>query len=130
MTLLPASVVVSLFVCRLPFDLSSNGGPTSSYATAGIALRVNGEIYGISRLRVQVKTLVFIKFWSELVIQYLTNYFSHTKFSREIQLQENTKLKMMSNIFNRNLNEIKSNLTSCVKNGISLQNFGLPTRCG
>ena len=40
MTLLPASVLVSLFVRRLPFDLSSKGGPASSYATAGIALRV------------------------------------------------------------------------------------------
>jgi len=39
-TLLPASVLVSLFVSRLPFDLSSKGGPASSYATAGIALRV------------------------------------------------------------------------------------------
>ena len=27
---------------RLPFDLSSKGGPASSYATAGIALRVTG----------------------------------------------------------------------------------------
>jgi hypothetical protein len=42
MTLLPASVVASLFVWCLPFDLSSNGGPASSYATAGIALRVTG----------------------------------------------------------------------------------------
>ena len=40
MTLLPASVLVSLFVWRLPFDLSSKGGPASSYATAGVALRV------------------------------------------------------------------------------------------
>ena len=40
MTLLPASVLVSLFVWRLPFDLSSKGGPASSYATAVIALRV------------------------------------------------------------------------------------------
>jgi hypothetical protein len=40
MTLLPASLVVSVFVWRLPFDLSSKGGPASSYATAGIALRV------------------------------------------------------------------------------------------
>ena len=42
MTLLLASVLVSLFVCRLPFDLSSKGGPASSYATAAIALRVTG----------------------------------------------------------------------------------------
>ena len=42
MTLLQASVLVSLFVWRLPFDLSSKGGPASSYATAGIALRVTG----------------------------------------------------------------------------------------
>ena len=31
---------MSLFVWALPFDLSGMGGPTSSYATAGIALRV------------------------------------------------------------------------------------------
>jgi hypothetical protein len=31
---------VSLFVWALPFDLSDMGDPTSSYATAGIALRV------------------------------------------------------------------------------------------
>ena len=33
-------VRVSLFVWVLSFDLSGKGGPTSSYATAGIALRV------------------------------------------------------------------------------------------
>jgi hypothetical protein len=32
--------LVSLFVWRLTFDVSSKGGPASSYATAGIALRV------------------------------------------------------------------------------------------
>jgi len=31
---------LSLFVWLLPFDLSGLGDPTSSYATAGIALRV------------------------------------------------------------------------------------------
>ena len=31
---------VSLFVWVLSFDLSDKGGPTSSYATAGIALRI------------------------------------------------------------------------------------------
>jgi len=31
---------VSLFVWLLPFDLSGLGGPTGSYATAGIALQV------------------------------------------------------------------------------------------
>jgi hypothetical protein len=35
---------VSLFVWLLPLDLSSLGGPTSSYATAGIALRVSGAL--------------------------------------------------------------------------------------
>ena len=44
MTLLLASVLVSLFVWRLPFDLSSKGGPANSYATAGIALRVTGVL--------------------------------------------------------------------------------------
>jgi hypothetical protein len=32
---------VFLFVWLLPLDLSSMGDPTSSYATAGIALRVS-----------------------------------------------------------------------------------------
>jgi hypothetical protein len=32
---------VSLFVWLLPLDLSSMGDPTSSYATAGIALKVS-----------------------------------------------------------------------------------------
>jgi len=36
--------LVSLFVWRLPFDLSSKGGPASSYATAGIALRVTAVL--------------------------------------------------------------------------------------
>jgi hypothetical protein len=31
---------MSLFVWLLPFDLSGLGGPTGSYATAGIALQV------------------------------------------------------------------------------------------
>jgi len=44
MTLLLASVLVSLFVSRLPFDLSSKGGPASSYITVGIALRVTGVL--------------------------------------------------------------------------------------
>jgi hypothetical protein len=38
--LFPASVLVCLFVWRLPFDLSSKRGPASSYTTAGITLRV------------------------------------------------------------------------------------------
>jgi hypothetical protein len=35
---------VCLFVCFLPLDLSGMGDPTSSYATAGIALRVSGAL--------------------------------------------------------------------------------------
>jgi hypothetical protein len=35
---------VSLFVWLLPLDLSGMGAPTSSYATAGIALRVSGAL--------------------------------------------------------------------------------------
>jgi hypothetical protein len=35
---------VSLFVWLLPLDLSGIGDPTSSYATAGIALRVSGVL--------------------------------------------------------------------------------------
>jgi hypothetical protein len=36
--------MVSLFVWLLPLDLSGMGAPTSSYATAGIALRVSGAL--------------------------------------------------------------------------------------
>ena len=43
-TLLPASVLVSVFVWCLHFDLSSKGGPASSYATAGTSLRVTGVL--------------------------------------------------------------------------------------
>jgi hypothetical protein len=35
---------VSLFVWLLPLDLSGMGDPTSSYAIAGIALRVSGAL--------------------------------------------------------------------------------------
>jgi hypothetical protein len=37
-------VRVSLFVWLVPLDLTGKGGPTSSYATAGIALRVSGAL--------------------------------------------------------------------------------------
>jgi hypothetical protein len=37
-------VRVSLFVWLLPLDLTGKGGPTSSYFTAGIALRVSGAL--------------------------------------------------------------------------------------
>jgi hypothetical protein len=36
--------MVSFFVWLLPLDLSGMGAPTSSYATAGIALRVSGVL--------------------------------------------------------------------------------------
>jgi hypothetical protein len=35
---------VSLFAWLLPLDLAGMGDPTSSYATAGIALRVSGAL--------------------------------------------------------------------------------------
>jgi hypothetical protein len=35
---------VSLFIWLLPFNLSAVGGPTSSYATAGIGVRVSGAL--------------------------------------------------------------------------------------
>jgi hypothetical protein len=35
---------VSLFICLLPLDLAGMGAPTSSYATAGIALKVAGAL--------------------------------------------------------------------------------------
>jgi hypothetical protein len=35
---------VSLFVWLLPLELTGMGDPTSSYATAGIALRVSGAL--------------------------------------------------------------------------------------
>jgi hypothetical protein len=45
MTLFPYTTLFrSLFVWLLPLDLSGIGDPTSSYATAGIALRVSGTL--------------------------------------------------------------------------------------
>jgi hypothetical protein len=59
---------MSLFVWTLPFDLSGMGNPTSSYATAGIALRVtesqaslplqDGETFGREILTSRVSNSV------------------------------------------------------------------------
>ena len=69
MTLLPASVLVSLFVWRLLFDLSSKGGPASSYANAGIALRVTDILKPPHHDKVETPTTnVYIrKYFSGLV---------------------------------------------------------------
>jgi hypothetical protein len=39
-----SGISYGVFVRRLSFDLSSKGGPASSYATDGIALRVTGVL--------------------------------------------------------------------------------------
>jgi hypothetical protein len=36
--------MISLFVWLLPLELSGMGDPTTSYATAGIALRISGAL--------------------------------------------------------------------------------------
>ena len=58
MTLLPSSVLVSLFVWRLPFDLSSKGGPASSYTTAGTTLRVTDVLKTPHHDKVEISTCV------------------------------------------------------------------------
>jgi hypothetical protein len=37
-------LLLLLLLLLLPLDLSSQGGPTSGYTTAGIALRVSGAL--------------------------------------------------------------------------------------
>jgi hypothetical protein len=44
---------VSLFIWLLPFDLSGLGDPASSYATAGIALRVTEALKPPDRVKVE-----------------------------------------------------------------------------
>jgi hypothetical protein len=55
---------VSLFVWLLPLDLSGMGDPTSSYATAGIALRVSGALKPHHHVKVEtpfVESLLFYR---------------------------------------------------------------------
>ena len=60
--------------------------------------------------RIEVKSNAFIKVWRKLMILYFTAFlfFAHqaVKLSRERQLQENTKFKIIYNIFNRNITKL------------------------
>jgi hypothetical protein len=51
---------VSLFVWLLPLDLSGLGGPTSSYATAGIALRVSGALKPHHHDKVEITSVILL----------------------------------------------------------------------
>jgi hypothetical protein len=51
---------VSLFVWLLPLDLSGMGDPTSSYASAVIALRVSGAIKPHHHDKVETPSVVII----------------------------------------------------------------------
>jgi hypothetical protein len=77
MTLLPASVVVSLFVWRLPFDLSSKEGPASSYATAGIAVKVIGILKPPQHDKVETPIQNTDKNWSSLWKESITPWRWH-----------------------------------------------------
>ena len=48
---------LSLLVCRLNFDVSSEGGPASSYTTADIALRVTGALEPPHHDKVETSTI-------------------------------------------------------------------------
>ena len=73
MTLLPASVLVSLFVLLLPFDLSSKGGPSSSYATAGIAIRVTDVLKPPHHDKVETPTRRMVDISSLNIINFCTD---------------------------------------------------------
>jgi hypothetical protein len=53
-------VRVSLFVWLLPLDLTGKGGPTSSYATAGIVLRVSGALKPHHHDKVEIPLVGYI----------------------------------------------------------------------
>ena len=72
MTLLPALVLLSLFVWRLPFDLSSKGGPASSYATAGIAPRVTDVLKTPHHDKVETPTTKY-QFSDGSLVTFATN---------------------------------------------------------
>jgi hypothetical protein len=54
---------VSLFVWLLPVDLSGIDGPTSSYATAGIALRVSGALKPHHHDKVETPSMLKIEIY-------------------------------------------------------------------
>ena len=92
MTLLPASVLVSLFVWRLPFGLSSKGGPASSYATAGIALRVTDVLKPPHHDKVEtpMRRSKHVEAWNKLIIK-----FSASNKYIEMHGQQNIKTQFM-----------------------------------
>jgi hypothetical protein len=53
-------VRISLFVWLLPLDLTGMGGPTISYATAGIALRVSGAFKPHHHDKVEIPLVGYI----------------------------------------------------------------------
>jgi hypothetical protein len=68
---------VSIFVWLLPLDLSGMGGPPSSYATAGIALRVLGELKPHHHDKVEtpsVKVLISPVKFPHFLVFFFTNY--------------------------------------------------------
>jgi hypothetical protein len=59
---------VSLFLWLLPLDLSGMGDPTSSYATAGIALRVSGALEPHHHIKVETSLVEHICITYEKVL--------------------------------------------------------------
>jgi hypothetical protein len=58
-------VRVYLFVWLLPLDPTGKGGPTSSYATAGIALRVSGALKPHHHDKVEIPLVGWTPFLEE-----------------------------------------------------------------
>jgi hypothetical protein len=108
---------VSLFVWLLPFDLSGLGGPASSYATAGIALRVSGALKPHHHDKVGIASVGIIKpyyrklgtnvkhnkvyhLYSTLFYNFYSEYFHLRQlFNNHSSKLEHTRLKVIVDSF-------------------------------
>jgi hypothetical protein len=69
----PGEPGFSLFVWLLPLDLSGMGDPNSSYATAGIALRVSGALKPHHHDKVETPSVGGRPIYSEIsTVKYIT----------------------------------------------------------
>jgi hypothetical protein len=58
----------ALFVWLLPFDLSGMGVPTSSYATAGISLRVSGVLKPHHHDKVEILSVGIFQYYEKEIL--------------------------------------------------------------
>jgi hypothetical protein len=65
---------VSLFVWLLPLDPSAMGAPTSSYATAGLALRVSGALQPHNHDKVETPSVGKISVLFFMYLVYISGY--------------------------------------------------------